>query len=78
MCFARHPGINFVFTRALTFFAFYYKKDIHLIKSLYTLFNSRIREIPFCQQKDGLYFCPRLFTNRQSNQEGGNLLEEER
>jgi len=75
---ARHPGINFVFTRALTFIAFYYKKDIHLIKTLYTLFNSRIRENPFCQQKYGLHFCPRLFTKRQSNQEGGNLLEEER
>jgi hypothetical protein len=37
---------NLKLTRTLTFFHFCYRKDIHLIKILCTLFNSRIRELP--------------------------------
>jgi hypothetical protein len=66
------------FTRALTFLAFCYRKDIHRIKTLCALFNSEIRDLPFANRRIDPQFNPRMFAKRQSRAEGGNALEEEK
>jgi hypothetical protein len=64
--------------RALTFFSFCYRKDIHLIKTLCVLFNSEIRELPLANRRTGPQFNPRMFAKRQSKPAGGNALEEKK
>jgi hypothetical protein len=71
MCvFAKGRGQEF--TRALTFFAFYYRKDNHPIKILCTLFNSRIRELPVLPTEETVRISARgyLLKGNRNRKEG--------